>query len=147
MIRLRQLRVPVLMGFLALASLRCSEKTGPSTEATAIAMVSGDEQSGVAGAALVTALVVVVTDEQGGGVEGASVTWSAQDGGSVSAPTVTTGPNGRASVQWTLGPGLGQQTATATATNLQGSPVTFSATATEQPQSGGLTITTNPPVA
>lgn len=135
------------MGFLALASLRCSEKTGPPPEASAIEKLSGDEQSAIAGGPLLNPLVVVVTDEQGDAVEGVSVTWSAQNGGSVSAPTVTTGPNGRASVQWTLGTGLGQQTATATATNLQGSPVTFTATATEQPPSGGLTITTNPPVS
>src|SRR5919108_644704 len=64
-------------------------------------------------------------------------------GGSVSAQTVQTGSDGRASVQRVLGPQLGQQTTTATAGGVQGSPVTFVATAVAS--GPGVTIVTQPP--
>ena len=68
---------------------------------------------------------MLVTDDAGNPVQGVSVQWAAQDGGSVSAATTTTGSDGRASVSRVLGPAEGEQTTTATATGLEGSPVTF----------------------
>jgi hypothetical protein len=145
MIRLRQLRVPVLMGFLALASLRCSENTDPPVP-SAIEKQGGDAQVAPAGTLLPNALSVLVTDDQGDPAQGVSVTWSTQ-GGSLSASTSSTGSNGQASVQWTLGPQVGEQLATASVDGLQGSPVTFTATASDVSPTFALAITTNPPVS
>jgi hypothetical protein len=50
-------------------------------------------------------------------------------------------------VQRTLGPTPGEQTTTASVSGLTGTPVTFVATATEGPPTGGIVITTNPPTA
>jgi hypothetical protein len=74
------------------------------------------------------------------------VQWAALGGGSVSPAVVRTGSNGRASAQRTLGMQLGQQTTTATAAELDGSPVTFTSTAVSA-NGAGIVITTNPPVS
>ena len=130
MIQLRQLRVPALMALLALGSLRCSDKTEPPQPST-IEKMDGDQQTAPVGTVLPTPLVVLVLDDQGDPVQGVSVSWSTQSGGSLSSPTSTTASNGRATIQWVLGSELGQQTATATVSGLQGSPVAFTATATD----------------
>jgi hypothetical protein len=92
--------------------------------------------------------VVLVSDEAGNPVPGVTVHWAAQGGGSVSNATVETGSSGSASVQRVLGPQPGEQTTTATVAGLQGSPVKFISTATEDvPPPGSIAITTNPPVS
>jgi hypothetical protein len=146
MTRFQQLRLTALAGFLALASLRCSENVDPPPVATDIEMLDGNNQTGPVGELLPNPLVVLVTDESGNPVEGVSVTWSAQSG-TVTPATTTTGSTGRASVQRTLGPTVGPQTTTASASGLTGSPVTFTSVANEGPLPGGLAITTNPPVS
>ena len=132
---------------LAAGSLTCGgENVGPPPEATAIEMVSGSPQTGSIGEQLAAPLVVLVTDDQGDPVAGVSVSWAAQGGGSVSSATVSTGTNGRASVQRTLGPTPGPQATIASVAGLQGSPVTFEATATQgPPPTVTIAITTNPP--
>ncbi|MEP7227336.1 MAG: galactose oxidase-like domain-containing protein, partial [Gemmatimonadales bacterium] len=91
-------------------------------------------------------LVVLVTDDKGSAVAGVSVSWAAQGGGSVSSTAVKSGSDGRASVERTLGPTPGPQTTTATVAGLQGSPVSFEATATEgPPPTAEIAITNNPP--
>jgi hypothetical protein len=55
--------------------------TGPPPTATTITQVSGDGQTGVAGAALAAPFVVRVTDAQGDVVSGLSVSWSVTAGG------------------------------------------------------------------
>jgi hypothetical protein len=129
---------------LAVLSLQCdgTKDTAP----TDIDMVDGNQQRGVVGQPLPNALVVEVTDESGDPVPGVDVQWAAQGGGSVSASVSKTGSNGRASVERVLGPEVGQQTTTATAPGLKGSPVTFVATAGEAGDPGSIAITTNPPV-
>ncbi len=114
--------------------------------ATAIEMLDGDQQTGPVGTPLLNPLVVLVTDDAGNPVENVSVSWSAQGGGSVSAAASTTGSNGRASIQRVLGPDPGEQTTTASVSGLEGSPVTFTSTATEE-QASGLAITRNPPTS
>jgi len=146
MIRLRQLRIWLLAGLLATGSLRCDGGNIDPTVATDIEMFDGDVQTGTVGQPLSEPLVVLVTDESGNEVPGVEVRWAAQGGGSVSAETVQTGSNGRASVERVLGPELGQQTTTASVSGLQGSPVTFVATATQGGEPGSIVITTNPPV-
>ena len=146
MTRISQLRSAALALFLATGSLTCGGNVDP-TVATDIESFSGNGQTGTAGTALPTPLTVLVTDGSGNAVPGVTVGWAAQGGGSVSAATSKTGSDGHASVTRILGPTLGEQTTTATASPLKGSPVTFVATAIEGNPTGGIVITTNPPVA
>jgi hypothetical protein len=143
MIRLRQLRVWIVAGLLAGSTLQCTEPT----VATDIEMLDGNGQTGVAGQPLADPLVVLVTDASGDPVPDVEVRWTAQGGGSVSAEVVQTTSDGRATVQRVLGTELGQQTTTASAPGLQGSPVTFVATAEPAGAIGSIVITTNPPVS
>jgi hypothetical protein len=148
MTRLRQIRSWALAGILAVASLRCNGGGLPPTIPANIEPVSGGGQTAVVNNPLPNPLVVLVTDESGNGVPGVTVSWEAQGGGTVSAGSVETGSTGRASVTRTLGPLVGEQTTTATVEGLNGSPVTFVATATEDiPPEGTIVITTNPPVS
>ncbi|MGH7630512.1 MAG: Ig-like domain-containing protein [Gemmatimonadales bacterium] len=105
--------------------------------AAVLALVSGDNQTAPAGTALPDSLVVRVEDQFGNPVAGASVTWTASGGGSVSSPRVTTPVNGRAAVRRTLGPQPGEQAAVASASGLDGSPMAFTHTATGGGGGGG----------
>jgi galactose oxidase-like protein/Big-like domain-containing protein len=143
MTRAQQIRIGAVAAVLAVSSLRCGgDNIGP-TDPTAIAPVTGSGQTGAVGQALPNPLVVVVTDKSGNPVPGVSVDWSAQGGGTVSNETVKTGAEGRASVQRTLGPTPGEQTTTASVNGLDGSPVTFTATAIVS--APGITVITQPP--
>jgi adhesin/invasin len=98
-----------------------------------IEMVTGDAQAGIAGSLLPLPLVVLVTDELGRAVIDQTVEFTVQSGGGqVSLASVTTGSDGRASTEWTLGPSAGAQQVQAQAVG-GGAPVTlvltFSATA------------------
>jgi galactose oxidase len=110
-------------------------------------MADGDGQIGIAGQPLSQPLVVEVTDESGDPVSGVEVRWAAQGGGSVSAETGETDSNGRSSVQRILGSEPGEQTTIATAAGLQGSPVTFLATAVVGGEPGVSVVTQPPPSA
>ena len=143
---IRRLALPV---FLAAGTLRCSDTGGGEpTTATRIEMEDGNDQIALVGQPLPDPLVVLVTDQNGDPVEGVAVSWAAQGGGTVSTSSVETGSDGRASVSRVLGPEPGEQTTTATVSGLEGSPVTFAATATDTGGGPGeaIAITTNPPV-
>ena len=115
--------------------------TGPAPVATTIAAVSGGGQTAPSGAQLPAPFVVRVTDDQGGGFSGATVSWSVTSGGgSLSATSTQTNTQGQASVTLTLGPATGQNTVTASATGLAGSPVTFTATGTAPPQPDAIAL-------
>jgi Big-like domain-containing protein len=107
--------------------------------ADGITAVTGDGQSAPVGSALPQPLVVEVADAFGNPIPDVAVTWTAEGGGSVSAPTTTTGGDGRTSVQRTLGPAAGSQSTLATVDGLAGSPVTFVHTATAG-SAAGVTI-------
>ncbi len=104
--------------------------TGSSDVPTKVALQSGDNQSGAAGQALANPLAVKVTDTNNNPVENVPVTWTANGGGSVSAPASVTNAQGIAQVTRTLGTAIGAYTTTATVDGLNGSPVTFNSTAT-----------------
>jgi hypothetical protein len=106
-------------------------------------LAAGDAQTAPVGTLLPESLMVRATDAAGNPVEGVGVSWSAPEGGSVSAPAVATGSDGRAGVRVTLGPAAGEQRAVATVNGVRGSPVTFSATATTG-AAGKLTIVAQP---
>src|SRR6476661_9935840 len=144
--RVSRLRPWALIALASISVLRCGDNVGPPPTGGSVVMDSGDKQSGPAGQALPQPLVVVVTDESGAPTSGVAVQWSPQGGGSVSKTSVTTGSDGRATVQRVLGPDLGQQTTTATVGGFTGSPVTFVATAVP-PGQAALAITTQPPAS
>lgn len=98
----------------------------------AITDVSGNGQTAQVGSLLPEALVVLLVDAYGNPVPGARVVWQATDG-NLSEGIVATDSLGMASVDWTLGPSVGSQAASA---RLQGSavaPLTFNAMATQGP--------------
>lgn len=91
--------------------------------------IAGDNQTGVAGTTLAEPMVVVLRSSLGQPIAGASITWTPAAGSGTATPPVSiTGPDGRASTQWTLGPGAGPQQLMASAEGV--TPVTFGATAT-----------------
>jgi hypothetical protein len=135
------------LGILVLAgtTITCSSnEPNPPPDAAVLAMAGGNSQSAPAGQALANPIGVRVTDDNGDPVADVTVGWTAAEGGSVSASSVSTDDDGRASVTWTLGPTAGSQTATATVDGLDGSPVQFTATAVETGEIT-LTVTQQPP--
>jgi adhesin/invasin len=105
--------------------------TGTAGAASTIAVNAGNNQTGIAGAAVATPPSVVVKDALGNPVSGVSVTFAVATGGGTVVPTtaVTTDASGIAAVtSWTLGATAGSNTLTATSAGLTGSPVTFTAT-------------------
>lgn len=125
-----------LLGVLTLA-LACTEDDpfdpadfqSPVPLATQLARISGDAQTGAAGETLAAPLVVRVLDQFGEPLEGVTVTWGVfEGGGSISATTSLTDERGDASVDWTLGDGLGVNEARATIGTPAGT-VVFTATA------------------
>jgi adhesin/invasin len=97
-----------------------------------LAVLRGDDQIGQTGEALPESLVVRLLDNFGNPISGADVQWSAAEG-LVSSSVVTTGSDGQAAVQWTLGVSPGAQQATAAFPGVVGSPATFSALGTLGP--------------
>jgi PKD repeat protein len=93
--------------------------------ANGMAAVGGDDQTGRVNAPLDQPLVVQVTDAFGNPISGVPISWEAEGGGTVSAETVNTDDEGKASVQRILGPATGVQTTVARSEGLAGSPVTF----------------------
>ncbi len=121
-----------VLGSLMLAS-GCSDDSGngPNQGPLALAMAedeSGNGQTGEVSERLAERLRVVVTrgDEPAVDVE---VRWATGAGGSFTPPASRTDDLGVATTFWTLGPTAGLQSAQATVTGAEGSPVTFTATA------------------
>lgn len=102
---------------------------GPAAQ---MSLVRGDGQTAQASHPLPDSLVVRLADDYGNPVGGIDVVWHA-GAGSLSSQTVTTGQDGQAAVLWTLGATAGTQTANASFAGVSGSPVAFSATATQGP--------------
>jgi plastocyanin len=99
---------------------------------------SGDLQSGAVGAALPNDLRVVVTRD-GAPASNVTVTWSTGSG-SLDPASAQTDADGLSASTWTLGGTPGAVTARASVTNATGSPVTFTATATEDGGPGGTIV-------
>ena len=107
-----------------------------------LVIAAGDAQSAPVGSRLPQPLVVRVTDADNNPIAGLTITWAALGGGSVAPPTSTTGNDGRAASERTLGPALGTQTTTASAPGLLGS-VTFTHVATSGDASGIVALSGN----
>ena len=69
-----------------------------------VILLSGNNQTGQAGAALTDSIAVRVVDQYGNGVSGATVDWVLGTGGGTTSPSSSvSGSNGRAVTKWTLG--------------------------------------------
>lgn len=111
------------------------QATATPAPASALAIVSGNNQSAVVLATLAQDLVVRVTDAFGNTVAGANVIFAATiGGGSVSTPNVPSDATGTARVRWTLGTVAGTQQVTAIIAGV--TPVNFTATALPGPAAG-----------
>ena len=99
-------------------------------QAKTIALAGGNAQTDTVGKTLPVPYTVTLTDRGNNPVPGYTVTWAATSGGGSITPTSISNASGVASASRTLGPTVGAQTATASGTGLTGSPVTFTATAT-----------------
>jgi hypothetical protein len=72
---------------------------------------------------------VLVVDQFGDPVGAATVEWEVTaGGGTVGSSTTATGADGKASVTWTLGLGIGVQKLVVRVGSVHGSPTTFTAT-------------------
>ncbi|HUF35812.1 MAG TPA: Ig-like domain-containing protein [Gemmatimonadales bacterium] len=113
-------RTPVETGF---------SVSAVAASANGLRVVSGADQTALAGEVLPDPLVVEVTDAFGNPIEGVTITWTPEGGGSVSAATATTDAGGVASVVRTLGSTSGLQRTLASSEGLAGSPAVFLHTA------------------
>ena len=102
--------------------------------------VPGRAQQGPAGTALTEPFTVLVLDQHGDPLAGATVTFTVTaGGGTLSATTATTDADGRAATTLTLGRTPGTTTVRATVAGLN--PVTFTATAEATPDFDGDGVT------
>ena len=132
MTRLRKLNFAALAALIVSVSVQCGGgDIGQPPTASAIEPAGGDGQIAPIGAPLPNPLVVLVTDDAGDPVQGVTVQWTTAGEGDVSPGSTATGSDGKASATRTLGATAGQQVTTAAVSGLQGSPVTFTATATD----------------
>jgi hypothetical protein len=116
--------------------------TASPEAAVELVVAGGDGKRGEVSTALAESLSVRAVDRFGNGVKDVEVRWEA-DGGSVSAASVLTGVDGRSAVQRTLGESPGTYTTTASADDLEGSPIGFTNIAVAAP-SPALALVTQP---
>jgi alpha-tubulin suppressor-like RCC1 family protein len=119
----------------ALAALACKDSVEPLDLAgpPAAAVTAGDNQRGLAGAALGSSLTVTLADSAGRPTPGVLVSW-APSAGTLSQAADTTDAGGRSTVVWTLPAAPGTYTATAAVGGLGA----LSFTATAQPVAGDI---------
>jgi adhesin/invasin len=105
-------------------------ETALAAVASALAIVSGDNQSALVGLPLTNPLVVKATDAAGRAVSGAQVDWTIVSGGGLlSAATTTTGSDGTTQVLYTVGSVAGPASITAGLHNASSVTVSFTETA------------------
>jgi filamin/ABP280 repeat protein/Big-like domain-containing protein/invasin-like protein len=114
--------------------------------ATSLVLIDGDEQIGETASPLPDSLAVRALDRFGNGVAGIEVTWDAT-GGAVNPASVVTGADGRAATERILGDRPGQYPTTASAGDLEGSPISFTATGVVPPSPQLILITQPSPSA
>ena len=129
---------------LVAGALACGDSGGPGGNPAEIELLDGNGQTGAPGAALGSPLRVLVTDADGAPLEGVEVEWEiAAGGGSIPASSVSAA-DGVASATFVLGPAAGPQSARAVLEGVAGSPVTFTATASQG--AGGIQLKSVTPV-
>ena len=102
----------------------------PPADVNTMTKSSGDGQTAVVGEAAPVAPSVRITNQNQSPVANIAVTFAvASGGGQITGGSTTTNASGVATVgSWTMGTVPGSNTLTATATGVNGSPLTFSAT-------------------
>ena len=117
---------PLLVALLGV-QLSCGDSSGPGRSPTSISANSSTSQTGSSGAAVAEPPSVIVRDQNGEPLSGASVTFAVTGGGgSVTGASGVTNAAGVATVEsWTLGTVVGANTLTASSGNLPS--VTFTA--------------------
>lgn len=123
------------LALLALNSLTISacndDSTDPRTPTT-LAVVSGDVQTAVAGVALASPFVVIVTDQDGLVMTGVTVTWAITTGsGTLGSASTVTDVNGQTSTTYTTGTTAGTETVSASVSGLTSVTFTVSVTSAE----------------
>jgi serine protease len=110
-------------------SLAACGGSDPSRIPAAIVPVSGNNQTGAAGAALTQPLLVQVNDKSGDPIAGVKVNFSAGTGsGTLQPATATTNRQGQASAVWTLGTTAGSGASATASVASVGTAAQFSAT-------------------
>ena len=101
---------------LTIAASACSGSANPLRPGSvdAIAIASGNAQSGVVGQQLPQPVVVRVSEASGAAAVGAVVHFTALNGGSVAPDTAITDASGSASTAWRIGAALGADSLTVT---------------------------------
>jgi mono/diheme cytochrome c family protein len=109
---------------------------------TAIVVVSGDKQLGMAGSELAQPLVLQVNDQQGNAVTGARVDLTAPRGVVFNPAQVLTDENGQATIKVSLGGLAGRYELTASSQDAHGKTFTLSVIelAAEYPQEVGYEV-------
>ncbi|MFL5381720.1 MAG: Ig-like domain-containing protein [Longimicrobiaceae bacterium] len=126
-------RVAAALLAAVLVAPACDSPSDPGRrDPAAIAVVSGNNQSGAAGQELANPVAVKVTDSRGRPVSGQAVTFHVTAGGGhVFSGSATTDANGIAQERWTVGTVAGSvQTLEARVVNGSGAALTATATAT-----------------
>lgn len=134
-------RILGVMAVVLSAACGSGDDTGPGQSPLVIAKTttkSGDLQTGQVGGALPSALRVVVTRD-GAPASNVGVTWSTGSG-SLDPTSDQTDADGLSTSTWTLGGTPGAMAATASVTSATGSPVSFTATATDDGGPGGIIV-------
>jgi hypothetical protein len=116
---------------------------GPQT----LVQASGDSQAAQASTVLPESLVVQAVDRFGNGVPGVEVIWQTSGGLAVSPESSVTDAGGRAATLCTLGDRPGSYGLSAKAEGLEGSPVSFTATAVAPPSPELIIVTEPSPTA
>lgn len=102
-------------------TLACRDNGTQAPSLVFLSPESGQSQSAWPGRTLSDDLVVRTVGSDGGPVAGVTISWSTGEGGSFDPPTSTTGTDGLAATQWTLGRSATAQVAVATAEDLTAS--------------------------
>ena len=130
--QLQQVQASLAGTSVAPATFSATATAGPPASA---AKLVGDSQTAATNNPVSTLPSVQVSDSYGDRAPGVAVTFAATaGGGTVSGGATHTDANGVATVgRWTLGPGAGENTLTATVagSGISGNPVTFTATAVQ----------------
>jgi hypothetical protein len=140
-------------GVVTAVGVGSADVTATSGSATAIAQVavvqtptellkvSGDGQTGAAGATLTAPLVIRLNDAGGSPIPGRTATFTVTQGeGSIGAATVTTGNDGRASTTFTTGTVSGSPQAVSVSIAATMLSVSFTATAAADPTSFNISL-------
>ena len=124
----RLIRVWYFALLAATASCGSDKGTAPPDDSVHVTIARGDKQTAEVYLKLATPLTVSVTDAAGHGIAQQRVMWSVVSGnGTVSAASSVTDISGYASVEWTLGDVIGDQSVLATVGEVT---TPFTATAT-----------------